>query len=116
MAVWSAVTDLKPPMQDDLRVHFMARRGELLAHFSNVADSWLLILDKCSAQGMAQADLQALCSEIAAFKTRADEGMNELRGLGVQESLSDDFPQMLEDPDIASTLTRFLRPKGAKLG
>ncbi len=42
--VWRDATDMKIPVADQFRIHFMVRRAALLAGFENAANGFLLMM------------------------------------------------------------------------
>lgn len=65
MNLWRQAADMQIPLRDDLKVHMMARRSDLMLGFTKLADHWNRALDACSAEG---DDLVALND----FKAKVD--------------------------------------------
>jgi hypothetical protein len=79
--LWRKAVDMEIPLTPGLRSHFLARRGELLSGFVKVASNWLMLLRDCNADGDDLVALNALMSEIEAFKLWADGGLDEITKL-----------------------------------
>ncbi len=108
IAAWRAATDMKIPMHARLKVHFMTRRNDMLSNFSLMAAAWMLLLHGCSAQDAGQSELEALVGELRDFKSWADEGLQALHGMSLQEAIADDAEQMPDDPQLAASLRKML--------
>lgn len=110
MELWRDAVDMKIPVHDTFKVHFLERRGQLLQGFSRTGANWLMVLDACKAEGDDLAELAALKAQVKDFKQWADEGLEELRTLALRESLSDNIQQMLADPELGEAVRRLLGP------
>jgi hypothetical protein len=108
IAAWRAATDMEIPMHARLKVHFMTRRGDMLSNFSLMAGAWMLLLHGCSVQGAGKSELEALIGDIRDFKSWADEGLQALQKIGLQEAIADDEKQMPDDPQLAASLRKML--------
>jgi hypothetical protein len=108
IAAWRAATEIKIPMAPRLKVHFMTHRGEMLSSFSITAAAWIILLRGCSAQAGDQADLEGITEDVTAFKAWADEGLQKLQHMGLQESIADDGEHMPDDPHIVASLRQML--------
>jgi hypothetical protein len=108
MAAWRAATDIRIPMHERLKVHFMARRGEMLSNFSITASAWTMLLHGCTARGSDQDGLESLKKSVVEFKAWADEGLQALQQMSLQESIADDERHMPDDPQITAALRKML--------
>ena len=79
MSLWRDATDLKMPIKDEFKIHFMARRREILSNMSNTANAWKMFLGACKTQDQLQ--LAAIQNDIDSFKKWADDGLAELQGM-----------------------------------
>lgn len=113
-----AATDMQLPMNERAKVYFMSHRAQLLSNFSLTAGAWMMLLHGCSAQGADRDDLERLKAEVVDFKEWAEEGLQELRRMGLQETIEDGDLQMPDDPELAAALRRMLesapRPPGQR--
>lgn len=101
MELWRQTTDMKVPVHDDFKVHFMQNRGQILRNFSNTATAWSMML-----RGMEPAtpeDTQALDAartEIEEFGGWAKDEMAKLEHLAVEESISASMEEAFSSPEI----------------
>jgi hypothetical protein len=79
MSLWREATDLKTPLKDEFKIHFMARRQEILRNMTNTATAWKVFLGACKTENQAQ--LIALLDDINSFKKWADDALVELQGM-----------------------------------
>lgn len=80
MQMWRDATDLRMPVHDSFKVHFMENRRSLLFGFAKTGRAWQMMLRAMSAPGNA-AELDALRAEVAAFVQWAEAGLAELQRL-----------------------------------
>lgn len=85
LQMWRKAVDLEIPLASDLRIHFLARRGQLLDGFVKLAGNWLMLLRHCKATGEDLVALDALETEIEEFKAWAEAGISELACLASEE-------------------------------
>lgn len=103
-----AATDMQLPMNERAKVYFMTYRAQLLSNFSITAGAWMMLLHGCSARGAERERLEALKAEVLDFKEWAEEGLQALRRMGLQESIEDGDAEMPDDPELAAALRRML--------
>lgn len=96
MGMWRDAVDMKIPIHDNFKVHFIERRSELLSGFVKTAEAWSMVLRACSAEGEDLMALQSLKADVDAFKRWAEDGLEELRKLGVQEAHADMLQELLK--------------------
>lgn len=116
MELWRDAVDMKIPVHDNLKVHFLERRGQLLQGFSRTGADWLMVLNACEAEGDDLAALEVLKAQVQEFKQWADDGLQELGNLTFRESLTDNIQQMLADPDLGEAVRRLLGPPASDPG
>lgn len=114
MNMWRDAVDMKIPVHDNFKIHFLERRAALLEGFVKTGTSWLTVLRACKAEGQDLVELDVLKADVEAFKKWADDGLKELNTMALQESMKDNIQQMLADPDIGDAVRKLLDPK--KLG
>lgn len=85
MNLWKQAVDLKIPLAHDVRIHFFAKRGQLLDGFVKIAGNWLMLLRCCKATGEDVVALDNLEEEIENFKKWAEDGISELARLATDE-------------------------------
>lgn len=108
MTLRRAATDMKLPMDERLKVHFITRRAELLSNFSLTAGAWMLLLHACVAEGQDGATLDSLKAEILDFKTWAEDGLQELQRMGLQETIESNEDAMPDDPALVAAMRKML--------
>lgn len=113
MSMWRDAVDMKIPIHDSFKVHFLEKRGTLLEGFVKTATSWMTVLRACKAEGEDQAALESLMADVEAFKKWSEEGLSELSNLTIQESLKDNVQQIIPDPKLGRLVGRSLKPKGS---
>jgi len=106
MARRRAATDMQLPMNERAKVYFMTYRAQLLSNFSLTAGAWMMLLHGCSAEGPDCRDLERLKAEVLDFKEWAEEGLQALRRMGLQETIEDGDTEMPDDPELAAALRR----------
>lgn len=115
MGLRRAATEMRLPMDERLKVHFITRRAELLANFSITAGAWMLLLHSCDGKGPDRAELARLKDEVFEFKEWAEEGLQQLRLMGLQDALENEECEMPDDPELVAAFRRMLgvpAPKG----
>jgi len=80
MALWRDATDMKMPLHDTFKIHFMQRRQSLLEGFQKTGKAWLMMLSAMRPASTPE-DLAALRHDIEAFVRWAGDGLEELRCL-----------------------------------
>jgi hypothetical protein len=103
-----AATDMKLPMNERLKVHFITHRADLLSNFSLTAGAWMMLLHSCSADAANQRELETLRADVLNFKEWAQEGLQALQRMGLQESVADDERHMPDDPALVAAMRKML--------
>ena len=85
LQMWRKAVDLEIPLASDIRIHFLARRGQLLDGFVKLAGNWLMLLRHCKATGEDLVALDALETEVEEFKAWAEAGISELAKLASED-------------------------------
>jgi len=98
MSLWRDSVDLKIPMADEFKVHFMNRRQSILANFVNTSNAWLVLLRSCKAIDVGQDEFAVLLSEVRDFHDWAQTELQGLQTLGRQASLTDQVEDFLKKP------------------
>lgn len=81
MKLWRDAVDMKMPIHDDFKIHFMQNRAKLLDGFVNTAASWSIFLSACKQEAPELETLAQLKADVQAFKKWAEDGLAELRDL-----------------------------------
>lgn len=83
--MWRKAVDLEIPLASDIRIHFLARRGQLLDGFVKLAGNWLMLLRHCKATGEDLVVLDAFETDVEEFKAWAESGISEIARLASEE-------------------------------
>ncbi|EIM98717.1 hypothetical protein WQE_22678 [Paraburkholderia hospita] len=82
LQLWREATDMKMPLRDDFKIHFMANRRTLLEGYVKAAGAIRLALSGLTAQDEAgKAELAKVHAELDAFSQWAKDGVQALDDL-----------------------------------
>lgn len=81
MDMWRNATDMKIPLHDAFKIHFMERRKALLEGFEKTGKAWLAMLRAMKSTSNA-SELVALRADIEEFVRWAEDGLATLAHLG----------------------------------
>lgn len=81
MDMWRDATDMKIPLHDAFKIHFMERRKSLLEGFEKTGKAWLSMLRAMKPTSNA-SELVALRADIEEFVRWAEDGLATLAHLG----------------------------------
>ncbi len=98
MTMWRDSVDLKLPMLDEFKVHFMNRRQSILGNFVNTSHAWLMLLRSCKATDGGQNAFAGIVSEVKDFHDWAQAELQALQTLGSQASVTDQVQGFLKKP------------------
>jgi hypothetical protein len=116
MQTWRETTDMKVPVHDDFKVHFMQNRGQILSNFANTATAWSMMLRGLTpARQQDSQALDALRAEIEEFQSWAKSEIAKLEHLALEEALSASIDQALLNPEMQN-LFKAMWPKPPKGG
>lgn len=110
MDLWRGAVDMKIPVHDNFKVHFIERREALLEGFVRTSQSFLMVLGACKAEGSDLVELDALKVDVKNFKKWAEDGLAELGTMALQESMQDNMQNMLADPNLNDAMRKLLKP------
>jgi hypothetical protein len=109
--MWRETTDMKVPVHDDFKVHFMQNRGQILANFANTATAWSMMLRALTPTSVDDTKaFDALRGEIEEFQAWAKSEIAKLEHLAVEEALSSCLDEALLSPELQN-LFKGMRPK-----
>lgn len=89
MRMWRDATDLKVPVHDNFKIHFIESRASLLEGFVKIGNAFSTILRACTAEGQDLVELDAINADVEEFKQWAKDGLEELSSLASEESRKD---------------------------
>ncbi|MFM0608729.1 hypothetical protein PQR05_29785 [Paraburkholderia sediminicola] len=81
MRTWRNATDMKMPIHDAFKIHFMRNRRGLLEGFAKTGGAWLNMLNWSAVAQSNEAALEALKAEVKEFVAWAEQGLAELDAL-----------------------------------
>jgi hypothetical protein len=114
MTLWRETTDMKVPMADQFKLHFIERRPAILSNFVRTSRAWAMLLSHCVTDGAGdRAELQALRGEVEAFNAWAKSEHRDLEVMGLKESIADNVDAMLADPELAPMIKKLLGPSAS---
>ncbi|WP_454739631.1 hypothetical protein [Cupriavidus necator] len=77
MDIYRDTIDLKVPIKDEFKVHFMQRRRDILTNFSHNGKAWSLLL-QCMKPSEDPAEFDALTMQVKEFRDWADAELRKL--------------------------------------
>jgi hypothetical protein len=80
MELWKAAPDMKIPVHETFKIHFMENRRSLLEGYVLTGKAWLLMLRPMTATIGAKV-LAGLCAEVGEFIKWATDGLHALDAL-----------------------------------
>lgn len=113
MRLWRDSTDLKIPMQDDFKMHFMEQRGTILESFKSTSGAWLMALRRAVPDAGDQAEFEELLARIEEFEGWATTELQAIQGMAVAEEIQAGMEDLMRDPGTAKLLrglAKKLRP------
>lgn len=108
MRLWRDSLDLKIPVHDEFKIHFMQNRGTILKNYESTAGAWLLALRPCRAHIEDAAKLTQLISDVAAFKQWAHDELEAIERMAVQTEL-ENITGTPEEMDLLRRLAQGIR-------
>jgi hypothetical protein len=80
--LWRNATDLKMPLADEFKIHFMKNRGALLQGYEKSANAMSIMLRGMSpTDDVGLAELEKVRVEIESFRTWANDELVKLRDM-----------------------------------
>lgn len=104
MEMWQKTLDMKIPIHDNLKVHFMANRRNMLEGFEKTAHAWDMMLGASTLQAGEghEARLDELRAKVEEFKEWAKAGLAELAQAAeddaVDDAMEDAFLELRRNP------------------
>lgn len=112
MQLWRDATDMKIPIHDSMKLHFIANRRAMLANHKKTATAWSMMLEAMRAPGLDQKCLDELQAQVEEFGAWAKAGLAELDQVAVQEKIHDTLQEGLQqlaaDPTGRAMLKRMI--------
>lgn len=89
MQLWRDAVDMKVPVHDNFKIHFIERRESLLEGFMKIGNAFSTVLSACKAEGQDLIELDAIKADVEAFQNWAEDGLKELSSMASEESKKD---------------------------
>jgi len=80
MELWKAALDMKIPVHDAFKIHFMENRHTLLEGYVKTGKAWLMMIRAMKVKSGAEA-LDRLRAEVEEFVTWSEDGLRALDAL-----------------------------------
>ncbi len=80
MEMWRNATDMKIPLLDEFKIHFMQNRRSLLDGFVKTGKAWLMVLRTMTSTSQSD-ELDRLRTDVQAFVDWAERGLSDLAAL-----------------------------------
>jgi hypothetical protein len=81
MTLWREALDMKIPLKDEFKIHFMSRRQSILENYLATATAWGMLLGTTTATGEDKLELSGLKQDVSNFKQWAKEEIDKLAAL-----------------------------------
>ena len=108
MRMWRETTDMKVPLHDDFKVHFMQNRGQILGNFERTASAWQMMLGAMKPASEDKEQFESIVASVNEFADWAKSEQEKLHRLALQESITDSIDEALQDPDMRIILSKLL--------
>lgn len=116
MELWRETTDMKLPVHDSFKVHFIQNRGPILRNFVKTAGAWAMMFHGLEATSPEDAEaLAAVRAEVDAFGEWAKAEIAKLAQLAEEEALRSALDEGFLSPEVQSLFKNF-GPKPPKDG
>lgn len=116
MELWRETTDMKIPVHDSFKVHFMQNRGAILRNFAKTAGAWTMMFHGLEATSPEDAEaLAAVRAEVEAFGEWAKLEIAKLERVAEEEALRTGLDEAFLSPEFQSLFKHFgQKPPGGK--
>lgn len=105
MNLWRQTTEMKLPVHDSFKVHFIQNRGPILRNFAKTAAAWTSMLRAMAPVTPEDAQaLDAARAEVEEFGKWATLEIAKLEHLAIEESISASMDEVLLSPEIQAWL------------
>lgn len=98
MGLWRESVDLKIPMADEFKTHFMARRAPILDNFVRTSGAWLMLLRDCKPSSESQLEYDNLVADVSSFHEWAKVQLQELQNMADQAKVMQQVDKFLHPP------------------
>jgi len=108
IALWRETTDMKIPVHDSFKVHFIQNRGPILRNFAKTARAWAMMFHGMEATSAQDAEaLATVRNEIDAFGEWAKSELAKLQELADEEALRSGLDEAFLSPEFKSLFKHF---------
>jgi len=109
-----SATDMKIPVHDEFKLHFIKNRGAILGNFERTAKSWLSLLRAMTPVPESKAEFDQLKAAVEEFGAWATTELEKLQAIALQESMASVIDEGLRDPDMRKILGKLIGPNSKK--
>jgi hypothetical protein len=105
MQHWRDALDMKIPMKDEFKLHFMQQRPALLKNHERTAAAWLMLLRPVVPTVEERGEFDQLIVEIEDFQNWAAGELKALEQIEIEEEVHQGIDQLLaKDPELAARM------------
>lgn len=102
--LWRNSVDLKMPMADEFKTHFMEQRGTILRNFEQTASAWLMLLGRAVPAAADKADFDAFVETIKAFRAWAKDEIAVLERMALQAGIEANIEEIMQDSQLGPAM------------
>lgn len=81
MELWKNMLDMKVPVRDEFKIHFMEQRHGILENYRSAGIYWSTLLSSMAPLPGHEEDFSLLWSEVKCFKKWAEDELTKLEKL-----------------------------------
>ena len=81
LELWKNMLDMRVPVRDEFKIHFMEQRHVILENYRSAAISWSTMLSSMAPMPGHEEDFVLLWSEVKCFKKWAEDELTKLKEL-----------------------------------
>ena len=112
--LWRSATDMKIPVHDEFKLHFIQNRGAILGNFERTTKSWLSVLRAMTPLPESKAEFDPLVAAVEEFGAWATTELEKLQAIALQESMASAIDEGLRDPNMRKILGKLIGPNSRK--
>lgn len=114
MDLWRKALDMKIPVHDEFKIHFIEKRGTLLNNFERTSRVWKNMLGSMSALPGSEAELASLIAAVDDFHEWALSELKKLASIELQENINSVLDDSTNDPLFQELLRNIVKPPPKK--
>lgn len=107
MDLWRKTVDLEHAVSDDLKVHLVVNRRQILSNYEKTSSAWKMLLGAMRSQGDCQGGfLFEVCGKVEEFNAWAKTELAELNDMAVNFAIQEGFDELMSDPETRKEMLR----------